>query len=104
MFDLTGKTALITGATGGIGIAIAKTMHAAGATVVLTGRNIDKLNSLKEELKTNIFTIQSDLSQPDSTKNLIAETLKINGKLDILVNNAGLTHDTLMMRMIGNVY
>ncbi len=99
MFDLTGKTALITGATGGIGEEIATTFYNQGATVILTGRKQEILENLKNKLGERAFAIPADLSKENATKSLIEEALKINGKIDILVNNAGLTRDTLMMRM-----
>lgn len=98
MFSLENKVALITGATGGIGKTIAQTFSNAGATTVLTGRNKEKLEELSKEIK-NSFIIPYDLSQPDSSKELIKETLNIAGKLDILINNAGITNDTLCIRM-----
>ena len=98
MFSLENKVALITGATGGIGKAIAETFANAGAKVVLTGRNKEKLEELKKQIK-NSFIIPCDLSTKDSTKELIKETLNIAGKLDILINNAGITKDTLCIRM-----
>ena len=96
MFDLTNKVVLITGATGGIGGSIAKQMKSAGATVVVTGRNADKLNS---EFDDNFIKIVADLSANDSAENLISETIKRTGRIDVLVNNAGITSDTLLMRM-----
>ncbi len=98
MFSLENKVALITGATGGIGKAIAETFANAGAKVVLTGRNKEKLEELNKQIK-NSFIIPCDLSTKDSTKELIKETLNIAGKLDILINNAGITKDTLCIRM-----
>lgn len=98
MFSLENKIALITGATGGIGKAIAETFANAGAKVVLTGRNKEKLEELNKQIK-NSFIIPCDLSTKDSTKELIKETLNIAGKLDILINNAGITKDTLCIRM-----
>ena len=98
MFNLENKVALITGATGGIGKEIAKTFSLAGATTVLTGRNKEKLQELSKEIK-NSYIIPCDLSLPDSSKELIKETLNIAGKLDILINNAGITKDTLCIRM-----
>lgn len=98
MFSLENKVALITGATGGIGKAIAETFANAGAKVVLTGRNKEKLEELNKQIK-NSFIIPCDLSTKDSTKELIKETLNIDGKLDILINNAGITKDTLCIRM-----
>ena len=99
MFDLTGKTALITGATGGIGEEIATTFYNQGANVILTGRKQDVLESLKSKLGDRAFIIATDLSKDGAIKQLVEEALKVNGKIDILVNNAGMTKDTLMMRM-----
>ncbi|MDR0449053.1 MAG: 3-oxoacyl-[acyl-carrier-protein] reductase [Rickettsiales bacterium] len=99
MFDLTGKVALITGATGGIGEGIARAMHAAGAAVVLTGRKLDKLESLKAELGDRAFLIAADLSDAAAAEKLVADSIAAAGRLDILVNNAGMTKDGLMMRM-----
>ena len=99
MFDLTGKVALVTGATGGIGEQVAKTLHAQGATVILTGRKKDVLEKLQSELGDRAFAIPADLSEEGATKTLVAEALKVAGKIDILINNAGLTRDGLMMRM-----
>lgn len=99
MFDLNGKTALITGATGGIGEEIARTFHAQGASVILTGRKVDVLEKLKNELGDRAFCIAKDLSETGAAKTLIEDALKVTGKIDILINNAGLTRDTLMMRM-----
>ncbi len=99
MFDLTGKTALITGATGGIGEAIATKFYEQGANVILTGRKVEVLESLKNKLGERAHIIPADLSDSEKIKELVNEALKITGKIDILVNNAGLTRDTLMMRM-----
>ncbi|MBD5398766.1 3-oxoacyl-[acyl-carrier-protein] reductase [bacterium] len=99
MFDLTGKTALVTGATGGIGEMIATALYNQGATVILTGRKADVLESLKNKLGERAFAIPADLSDSEKIKTLVADALKITGKIDILINNAGLTRDTLMMRM-----
>ncbi len=99
MFDLNGKTALVTGATGGIGEAIAKTLYSQGASVILTGRKMDALEKLKNELGERAFVIAKDLSEQNATKELVEEALKFTGKIDVLINNAGLTRDTLMMRM-----
>ncbi len=108
MFDLTGKFALITGATGGIGSAIAKTLYNQGATVVLSGRNQEALENLKNSISENgkgILLVPCDLScLPDIdcfAKNVLNLT---DGKLDILVNNAGLTKDTLMLRMTDEMW
>lgn len=99
MFDLTGKTALVTGATGGIGAAIAKALHAAGATVAISGRNEDKLKSLASELKERVHVIPADLSSAEDANKLIEDAAKAMERIDILVNNAGLTRDGLSMRM-----
>lgn len=95
MFDLTGKTALVTGATGGIGKATAKALHKAGAQVILTGRNKEALNSLATELGDRVRTYPCDLSNKEEITNLVKDI----GKIDILVNNAGLTLDSLFIRM-----
>ncbi len=99
MFDLTGKTALVTGATGGIGGQIAKDLAANGAEVIITGRNEAALNELAKELGANAKTIACDLSKQSEVETLIAKAEEKAGKVDILINNAGLTKDTLMMRM-----
>jgi len=96
MFDLTNKVVLITGATGGIGGIIAQQMKQAGATVVVTGRNVEKMNSAFDD---NYIKIVTDLSQPEAAEKLIADTIAQAGKIDVLINNAGITKDTLMMRM-----
>lgn len=96
MFDLTGKVALITGATGGIGVAIAKKMKEAGATVVVSGRNVAKMNA---EFGDEFVKKPADLVADGGAEELIMNTIDACGKIDILVNNAGITRDTLMMRM-----
>lgn len=96
MFDLTGRVALITGATGGIGGAIAKKMKEAGATVVVTGRNIAKLNA---EFGDEYIKIPCDLAADGGAVELVMNTIEAAGKIDIVVNNAGITKDTLLMRM-----
>lgn len=96
MFDLTGKVALITGATGGIGGAIAKKMHEAGATVVVSGRNIAKLNA---EFGDDFIKLPCDLAADGGAVELVMNTIEAAGKIDILINNAGITKDTLLMRM-----
>jgi len=98
MFSLKDKVALITGATGGIGEAIARDFARAGATVVLTGRNEAKLAELAAEISGAII-IPADLAANNAAADLIAKTIEKAGKIDILVNNAGLTRDTLIMRM-----
>ena len=96
MFDLSGKVALITGATGGIGGAIARKMREAGATVVVSGRNETKMNA---EFGDEYIKIPCDLASDGGAIELIMETIEKAGKIDILVNNAGITPDTLLMRM-----
>jgi len=99
MFDLTGKCALVTGATGGIGGEIAKALHAQGATVSISGRNKDKLDALVDELGSNVHSIVADLSNANGIAALVKDTETAMGQIDILVNNAGLTRDNLSMRM-----
>lgn len=99
MFDLSGKTALVTGATGGIGESIARTMHAAGADVVLSGRRVDKLEALAGDLGKRTQIAACDLSEPDQADSLVGTAIELGGKLDILVANAGVTRDKLLMQM-----
>ncbi|MDR1476592.1 MAG: 3-oxoacyl-[acyl-carrier-protein] reductase [Rickettsiales bacterium] len=99
MFDLTGKIALINGATGGIGEAVSKTLYNQGATTILAGRRIDALESLAKSLGERAHALAFDLSSTESIKQLVAKTVEIGGRLDILVNNAGMTRDALFMRM-----
>ena len=96
MFDLTGKVALITGATGGIGVAIANKMQQAGATVVVSGRNVAKMDA---EFGDDYIKIPCDLASDGGAVELIMDTIDKAGKIDILINNAGITKDTLLMRM-----
>ena len=99
MFDLTGKCALVTGATGGIGGEIAKALHAQGAVVAISGRNKEKLDALAGELGSNVHAIVADLSNADGIAALVKDADEAMGQIDILVNNAGLTRDNLSMRM-----
>ncbi len=100
MFDLTGKTALVTGASGGIGGAIAKALHAQGATVVLSGTRQEALDALKAELGARAFTATCNLSDIASVEALPKAAEEAAGSgIDILVNNAGITKDNLFMRM-----
>jgi len=99
MFDLTGKGALVTGATGGIGGAIAKALHAQGATVAISGTRAEKLDSLASELGARVFTLPCDLRDRKAVAKLAEDSDKTLGQTDILVNNAGITHDNLFMRM-----
>ena len=100
MFDLTGKTALVTGATGGIGAAIAKVLHKAGATVAISGTRANVLEELKAELGgERVFVLPCNLSDASAVEKLVPEAEAAMGGLDILVNNAGITKDGLAMRM-----
>lgn len=99
MFDLTGKTALVTGATGGIGGAIAKALHAQGAHVGISGRNEDKLKALAAELGDRVSILAADLAAEGAIDDLVKRADEALGQIDILVNNAGLTRDNLSMRM-----
>ncbi len=99
MFDLTGKTALVTGASGGIGAAIARALHGAGATVALSGTREAPLQELAAELGARTHVLPCNLSDADAVEHLPKAAMEAMGGLDILVNNAGITRDTLMMRM-----
>ena len=99
MFDLSGKGALVTGASGGIGGAIARSLHAQGASVVLSGTRREALDALASELRERVHILPCDLSDPVATAALPREAEAALGALDILVNNAGLTRDNLALRM-----
>lgn len=99
MFDLTGKNALVTGATGGIGGAIAKAFHGAGATVAISGRRKDKLEELAAELGERVHILPCDLADREAVGKLVDEAVSAMSRLDIIVNNAGLTRDNLFMVM-----
>jgi 3-oxoacyl-[acyl-carrier protein] reductase len=99
MFDLSGKTALVTGASGGIGGAIARALHAQGATVALTGTRLPALEDLAGTLGERAHVLPCNLSDSDAAAALPGEAEAAMGALDILVNNAGLTRDNLAMRM-----
>ncbi|MGH7052622.1 MAG: 3-oxoacyl-[acyl-carrier-protein] reductase [Stellaceae bacterium] len=99
MFDLSGQTALVTGATGGIGAAIARALHAQGAAVMLAGRRREALAALCESLGGRAHLAEADLADPAAADRLIGETEAALGRLDILVNNAGITRDALALRM-----
>ncbi|MGF1445592.1 MAG: 3-oxoacyl-[acyl-carrier-protein] reductase [Pikeienuella sp.] len=99
MFDLTGKCALVTGASGGIGGAIARALHAAGASVALSGTRRDPLEALAAELGARAHVTPADLSDAAALEVLPKTAAEAMGGLDILVNNAGVTRDGLAMRM-----
>lgn len=99
MFDLSGKTALVTGASGGIGRDIAKTLHAAGANVGLAGTRQAVLQELADEMGDGAHVLVADLSTSDGTAALAAAAEEALGSVDILVNNAGITRDNLALRM-----
>ncbi|MEQ8508409.1 MAG: 3-oxoacyl-[acyl-carrier-protein] reductase [Rhodospirillaceae bacterium] len=99
MFDLTGKTALVTGATGGIGGAIARSLHAQGATVVVSGTREPLLAELVSALGARAHAVPCNLSDKDAVEALIGHAESAAGPLDILVNNAGITRDGLIVRM-----
>ena len=100
MFDLTGKTALVTGASGGIGEAIAKTLHDQGATVAISGTRRAKLEEVASSLNSDrVHITPCNLSDREAVNGLIGQAEDAMGKVDILVNNAGITRDNLFMRM-----
>ncbi len=99
MFDLTGKNALITGASGGIGGAIAKALHGAGATVALSGTRVEPLEALAAELGDRAHVLPCNLSDAEAVNALPKQAAEAMGSVDILVNNAGITRDNLFMRM-----
>jgi len=99
MFDLTGKTALVTGASGGIGGAIATALHGAGAMVALSGTRVGPLEALAAELGERAHVVPCNLSDREAVKALPKAAIEAMGSLDILVNNAGVTKDNLFMRL-----
>ncbi len=99
MFQLDGKTALVTGASGGIGRAIAEALHAQGAVVALSGTRVAALEELAASLGERVHVIAADLGDPAEAERLVKDCEAAMGALDILVNNAGLTRDTLLLRM-----
>jgi 3-oxoacyl-[acyl-carrier protein] reductase len=100
MFNLAGKNALVTGASGGLGNAIVKSLHAQGAKVVLSGTKVDALKALQAELGERSFVAAGNLSDPAVPAVLLKEAeTQLGGGIDILINNAGLTRDGLALRM-----
>jgi len=99
MFDLTGKNALVTGASGGIGGAIARALHGAGATVGLSGTRVEPLEALAAELGERAHVLPCDLSDAEAVNALPRQAAEAMGSVDILVNNAGITRDNIFMRM-----
>lgn len=99
MFDLNGKSALVTGASGGIGAAIARALHGAGAAVALSGTRTEPLQALEAELGDRAHVLPCDLSDSVSVEALPKRAADVMGAVDILVNNAGITRDNLFMRM-----
>lgn len=100
MFDLSQRTALVTGASGGIGGAIARAFHKNGATVALSGTRTEALEALAKELGgERVVVLRADLSNPEDVERLAKDAEQALGRIDILVNNAGLTKDGLILRM-----
>ena len=99
MFDLTGKSALVTGATGGIGGAIAHALHASGAIVAISGTRVEKLDALAGQLAGRVHVLPCDLSDMSDVEKLLPNAEAAMGHVDILVNNAGITRDNLFVRL-----
>jgi 3-oxoacyl-[acyl-carrier protein] reductase len=99
MFDLTGKTALVTGASGGIGAEIARVLHGAGAVVGLSGTRVEPLEALAADLGSRAHVLPCNLSDPEAVEGLVKRAVEAMGSVDVLVNNAGITKDGLVMRM-----
>ncbi|MEO7787244.1 MAG: 3-oxoacyl-[acyl-carrier-protein] reductase [Sphingomicrobium sp.] len=99
MFDLTGMTALVTGASGGLGSSIARALAAQGARLAVSGSNADKLGAFRNELGADHVALPCDLSDGAAVDALVPAAVEALGQLDILVNNAGVTRDNLAMRM-----
>jgi len=99
MFDLTGKTALITGATGTIGGSIARTLHGQGATVALSGTRFSNLDQLAAELGTRVHVLPCDLADAAAVEALVPRAEEAMGQLDVLVANAGVTRDNLLVQL-----
>jgi 3-oxoacyl-[acyl-carrier protein] reductase len=99
MFDLTGKTALVTGATGGIGEAIARALHSQGATVAISGTREEKLSALAADLGSRVHPLQCDLTDKDAVEALVPNAEAAMERVDIVVNNAGVTRDNIFVRL-----
>jgi 3-oxoacyl-[acyl-carrier protein] reductase len=99
MFDLTGQTALVTGASGGIGGAIARALHAQGAEVALAGTRAAALDALAAELGERAYPLTADLADPEAADKLLRDAEAAMSRVDILINNAGITRDALALRM-----
>jgi 3-oxoacyl-[acyl-carrier protein] reductase len=99
MFDLSGKTALVTGATGGIGGAIARALHGGGATVAVSGTRRDVLDELAGELGSRVHVLPCNLADKDDVETLVPRAEEAMQNLDILVNNAGITRDNIFVRL-----
>ena len=99
MFELDGKTALVTGASGGIGAAIARALHKQGAIVAISGRKEEPLKALAAELGENCHIVIGALDTAESSKEIVTKAESAMGQIDILVNNAGMTKDNLSMRL-----
>jgi 3-oxoacyl-[acyl-carrier protein] reductase len=98
MFDLTGRTALVTGATGGIGRAIAHTLHVNGATVTISGTRIEMLDSLAGQLGGRVHVVRCNLADQEDVESLVPAAEAAMGHIDILVNNAAITRDNIFIR------
>ncbi len=99
-FDLAGRRALVTGATGGLGEAIARALHAAGASVAVSGRRAEKLEKLAADLGERVVALPADLAAPEAVEALARQAPdRLGGAVEILVNNAGITRDVLLLRM-----
>jgi 3-oxoacyl-[acyl-carrier protein] reductase len=99
MFDLTGKTALVTGATGTIGGSIARTLHAQGATVTISGTRQEVLEQLAGQLGERVHVLPCNLADPTAVETLVTRSEEVMGQLDILVANAGVTRDNLLVQL-----
>ena len=99
MFDLTGRNALVTGATGGIGGAIARTLHVNGATVTISGTRIEMLDSLAGQLGGRVYVVRCNLADQEDVENLVPAAEAAMGHVDILINNAAITRDNIFMRL-----